>query len=728
MRKQVAITSIAVVLSIFVTSAFGATPVLEVSPLGLNFTAGEGGVNPASEVLSIWRGGGNGPLNWAVTEECDWLVVEPNSGTSMGEVDDVNVIVDISGLTGGTYNCQITVAADGAENSPQVVDVNLMVVGPILEISSTSFEFTTNECGFDLVEQILNISNTGGGTLNWEISEDCNWLTVEPNTGSSTGEVDDVNLGVDITGMSAGDYICELVVSDPNASNSPQVVEIFFHVYQSVVLIPSEFPPDIQFVIDFIACDGTTIILEPGTYAGSYNRDIDFGGKAITLRSTDPNDPNIVATTIIDCQGSDADPHRGFYFHNGEDGNSVINGLTIKNGFGHYETISGYEIPTGGGIYCYQSSPTIRNCIITGNTAHHIIDYYGSDFHIGGRGAGIYCYQSNPKINNCTISNNRAGIDSGVAFGVGGLGGGIYCEDSSPIISNCTITNNETEWLEYSEYWYPRGGGIYMAGGAVTISGCTIIENYSSGGGGIYCSGIATVEDCNISSNEATWSGGGLVTGGSTSVRNCEIKRNWVFAGGGGIYGSGSVANCVISQNAACGDPDIWGGIEAIGAGIYSTGSPTIINCTIADNNIERWGHTGGVYCSGNPNISNCIVWNNYGAEIAYGGPVVTYSNIQGGYFGEGNIDADPCFVDSVNDDYHLLPNSPCIEAGDPNYISEPNELDLAGHPRVVDGDCNDTDVVDIGAYEFDYRYLGDFDGECDIDFFDFAVLGDAWM
>ncbi|MHC4069009.1 MAG: LamG-like jellyroll fold domain-containing protein, partial [Planctomycetota bacterium] len=147
MCKGIGITSIAVVLSIFATSAFGGPQVLEVSPSTLDFSAIEGGGNPAAQVLSIWNSG-HGPMDWTVTEDCNWIVVEPNSGTSSGEVDDVNVIVDISGLTGGTYNCQLTVTGSGAPNSPQVVDVNLVVVGPV---SLWRFDEGSGEIAYDSV-------------------------------------------------------------------------------------------------------------------------------------------------------------------------------------------------------------------------------------------------------------------------------------------------------------------------------------------------------------------------------------------------------------------------------------------------------------------------------------------------------------------------------------------------------------------------------------------------
>ena len=106
--------------------------------------------------------------------------------------------------------------------------------------------------------------------------------------------------------------------------------------------------------------------------------------------------------------------------------------------------------------------------------------------------------------------------------------------------------------------------------------------------------------------------------------------------------------------------------------------------------------------------VSNCIFWDNGSYGIS-GAVDATYSDIEGGWPGQGNIDADPCFVDLgywdsndtpdypqwIEGDYHLLPDSPCINAGDPNYITEINERDLDGDPRVIG--CR----IDMGAFEY---------------------------
>jgi len=116
--------------------------------------------------------------------------------------------------------------------------------------------------------------------------------------------------------------------------------------------VPSEYAT-IQAAIN--ACNNEdTVLVADGVYTGDGNRDIDFLGKAITVKSE--NGPE---NCIINCQGSSDYRRRGFYFHNGESSNSVLDGFTIMNGYAVY----------GGGIYCDGASPTIINNVIANNTA-----------------------------------------------------------------------------------------------------------------------------------------------------------------------------------------------------------------------------------------------------------------------------------------------------------------------------------------------------------------------
>ncbi|MHC4529038.1 MAG: choice-of-anchor Q domain-containing protein [Planctomycetota bacterium] len=435
-------------------------------------------------------------------------------------------------------------------------------------------------------------------------------------------------------------------------------------------LVPSHYPT-IQATIDACA-DGDTVVVAPGIYTGEGNRDIDFGGKGIVVRSE--NGPN---NCIIDCESLG----RAFCFHSGESSNSIVDGFTLINGHAHY----------GGAIYCRDSSPTITNCVLATNTA-------GADWSRGA-GGGIFCRDSNATITNCLISGNSANKE----------GGGIYCCEASPRIKRCTISANRTRRADGGGW----GGGIGCEGGNAHITKCTINGNSSDSGGGLCCSHYsnAIISGCAMSGNWA-YRGGGIMAGsGTTVITKCTISDNRAKYDGGGIWcgdSDSNIASCVVSGNAA----DRGGGTYSWKARLR------IINCTVSENLAAKGKALAcDSYNQQDPSdieIGNCIlwddgeeVWNNDSSTIN-----ITYSDVQGGSEGEGNTDADPCFVQVgywdpngtadypwddfwVEGDYHLLPNSPCINAGDPNFVSGVNETDIDGQPRVLGG------RVDMGADEF---------------------------
>ncbi len=208
--------------------------------------------------------------------------------------------------------------------------------------------------------------------------------------------------------------------------------------------------PNIQSKIN-VAKDGDVIIVPPGIYYENIN----FSGKAITLRGTDPTDSSKVAATIID--GNHVD--RVVIFDHGEGPDSILSGLTLQNGK-MPSVLSG-----GGGIYCERSSPSITYCIITDNSAT-LGDTSG--------GGGIHCNQSSPSISHCTITNNSAWD-----------GGGIYCTNFSfPIIKHCLFYGN------FSEY---TGGAIFCNKSFPCITNCTVTGNLTEGAGGaMFCTGSSS--------------------------------------------------------------------------------------------------------------------------------------------------------------------------------------------------------------------------------------------
>jgi hypothetical protein len=219
----------------------------------------------------------------------------------------------------------------------------------------------------------------------------------------------------------------------------------------------------------------------------------------------------------------------------------------------------------------------------------------------------------------------------------------------------------------------------------------------------------------------------------TTTIKNCTISGNVALdGGGGGIYSCGhpfsgsvrlEVADSVISGNQAS-----WNG-----GGVFcgSRTITTLANCTLAGNTTHASAEGGAAqfYSHLDAAISNCVLWGNAPDEMsAIDGPdpVVSYSDVQNGWPGEGNVDKDPLFVDPPND-YHLSPGSPCIDSGDPNFIAGPDERDIDGQMRVWDGDDDGVWIVDMGSDEFGSIIPGDLDRDGCVGHGDLGILLSSW-
>ena len=225
--------------------------------------------------------------------------------------------------------------------------------------------------------------------------------------------------------------------------------------------------------------DRDTVLVADGTYAGRGNINIDFKGKAITVKSI-----NGAGSTVIDCENRART--KGLIFQSGETNSSVLDGFTIQNGMINSNEPE-FLRKFGGGISCLNSSsPAIINCIIKNNHA------------VGGGGIGCQDFSS-PSIINCVITDNIANSS----------GGGIGCfNSSSPNIINCFITNNSTQ----------HGGGITCdSDSSPNIVNCIITGNtagFGFGGGGINCVSRSrpNLTNCTITNNIADGSGSGIFT------------------------------------------------------------------------------------------------------------------------------------------------------------------------------------------------------------------------
>ncbi|MHC4575439.1 MAG: choice-of-anchor Q domain-containing protein [Planctomycetota bacterium] len=306
---------------------------------------------------------------------------------------------------------------------------------PSILLTPMRFEFSATADDPNPPASALFIRNGACGTLNWELSETCPWLQVEPVTGSSTGEFNSVTVTVDTSALVAGSYNCDLTVSAPGAINSPQTVPVHLS-FSGTLRVPTADYPTIRAAID-AAIDGDIILVADGTYTGPGNRDLDFKGKAIVVRGE--NGPQ---NCIIDCQGTLAEPHRGLYFHTGEGANSVVEGFTITGGCAS----------SGGVIQNYTSSPTVRNCILIANSAY--------------LGGAVNNYYSSPTFENCLFAENTAD-----------WGGAIENMNSSPTITNSAFTKNTASY----------GGAIDNYGGSTPkVTGCILWGNDADNGPQIY--------------------------------------------------------------------------------------------------------------------------------------------------------------------------------------------------------------------------------------------------
>ncbi len=187
--------------------------------------------------------------------------------------------------------------------------------------------------------------------------------------------------------------------------------------YGDTIHVPADYS-NIQDAIT-AANDWDEVIVSPGTYVENIN----FEGKAITVKSSDGP-----AVTIIDGSNQNS----VVVFNQGEGSDSVLEGFTITNGFGDYYIYTN----TGGGILCIDSSPTIVNNKIMDN-----FSYWGGGICFWGSG-------TTPALLDCVVSGNDVIIDPNAGAG---RGGGILCYGSNALISGCTIKENSCEHV---------GGGI----------------------------------------------------------------------------------------------------------------------------------------------------------------------------------------------------------------------------------------------------------------------------
>ncbi|MCB9831642.1 MAG: hypothetical protein H6807_04135 [Planctomycetes bacterium] len=422
----------------------------------------------------------------------------------------------------------------------------------------------------------------------------------------------------------------------------------------------------------------------------------------------------------------------------------LVENLTFRNGKGADTVINGAGAQ-GGGIDIRISSPTILRCDIInnrgGNAAGMAIGGAGG---ILVRGDGPD--PAGPAIRNCNVLGNIGGTNIAnptAAPAAHGGAGGILVEEGTAFIRACIIRNNiggDSMGAPNFRGSSAGGIGVILPSNLTVIEDCEIHNNFGghagtgarwAGAGGVGAGGAPYIHYCNIGGNQggdalapALQGAPGAVAGAggvdcvAATIDNTYIRGNHgglsgidgVQGGAGGVNATGNalITGCVIGNNV--GGDDLGGPGIAGAGGLHSTGGAVIVLATTIAGNVAGTDLNpgpiaeallptdvaGGVQADGGSvDISNSILYGDTGDlggnffvtagdEIGGSGQVnVSYSNVEGLVGGIGNFDLDPLFVDAPNNDFHLSPNSPCIDAGDPQAVGlTPKDID--GDPRVI--------------------------------------------
>jgi hypothetical protein len=222
-----------------------------------------------------------------------------------------------------------------------------------------------------------------------------------------------------------------------------------------------------------------------------------------------------------------------------------------------------------------------------------------------------------------------------------------------------------------------NGGGFFSDSGSATISDCKFTENFGYYGGAVYTTALSasdpspTFTDCVFTDNSAGYPD--LPVGGGGAIFNDET--------------SPAITNCVFNENEST---TLGGAIEDANA------APAIDNCTFTNNTDTDGAALVDEFGFGST-ITNCIFWGDNGeSEIADFGATtrVTFSDVDGGVAGTGNLNTNPLFINAADNILVLQPQSPCINVGNNADVPAGVTTDLAGNPRIAGG------TVDMGAYE----------------------------
>ncbi len=438
-----------------------------------------------------------------------------------------------------------------------------------------------------------------------ELSNDLNWYAGPAMTKHVIDSYLFRALSVDAGDMD-GDKDLDIVAT----TFEPGEIFWYENTLPTLLNVPADFTT-IQAAID-AAVDGDVVLVEDDTYYENIN----FKGKAITVTSrfyVDGDTSHISNTIINGSQHTNPDSGSVVYFTSGEDTNSVLCGFTITGGSGTKIISNNLTLKGGAGIRMLLSGGIVENNIITENTLQG-----AADIHFGA-GMSAICNSGNYiLVRENTFKNNSIIAEQGASWGAG-IG---ITTEGTMIFERNTVSYNEIDASDIG-----IGGGIMVDG------------NWDRDGQNILNRNIISYNEVHCVNNLNTRGAGIAVNYAHATITNNIIHNNTCEGYGGGLH---------------LNHPDDIGRLSQM----------TLINNTVVQNESP---HGGGIFVRGNyfnPVVINSILWNNIGGDqissIAEN-LVVVYSDIQGGWTGDGNIDLDPLFADTIG--YQLSDNSPCISA-----------------------------------------------------------------
>ncbi|MDP2359758.1 MAG: carboxypeptidase regulatory-like domain-containing protein [bacterium] len=200
-------------------------PTLHVSTTNLSF-----GTTTTTITLSIQNSTGYGELQWTIEEDSPWLSVSPLTGTTTLETDLVTVSVDRSGLSAGNYQGQLQVVSTGGSQPVGVLVTVPDTSGPQLTVSPLELDFGSNQS-----TAIVSVTNTGIGTLSWSVVEAYPWVSVNPSSGTTSTETDQLVFTIDRTVVAVGIHQGQVAITALQGGNAA--------VSLSMEVTPSAIPP-----------------------------------------------------------------------------------------------------------------------------------------------------------------------------------------------------------------------------------------------------------------------------------------------------------------------------------------------------------------------------------------------------------------------------------------------------------------------------------------------------